>query len=126
MMDYKRFSVEDYNNILSLINDRDRVLYGENISEDYSRDELGSVRVMPNVVVQALSSEEVSKVMKYAYDNNIPVTPRGSGTGLVGSAVPIKAGIVIDLSKINNILELDEENLTLKVEQGVLLLKIEK
>ena len=126
MMDYKRFSVEDYNNILSLINDRDRVLYGENISEDYSRDELGSVRVMPNVVVQALSSEEVSKVMKYAYDNNIPVTPRGSGTGLVGSAVPIKAGIVIDLSKMNNILELDEENLTLTVEPGVLLMEIGK
>ena len=126
MMDYKRFSVEDYNNILSLINDRDRVLYGENISEDYSRDELGSVRVMPNVVVQALSSEEVSKVMKYAYDNNIPVTPRGSGTGLVESAVPIKAGIVIDLSKMNNILELDEENLTLTVEPGVLLMEIGK
>ena len=62
--------------------------------------------------------------MKYAYNNNIPVTPRGSGTGLVGAAVPIKAGIVIDLSKMNKILELDEENLTLTVEPGVLLMEI--
>ena len=126
MMEYKEFSVEDYKNILDLIGDNDRVLYGENISEDYSRDELGSVRVMPNVVVQALSDEEVSKVIKYAYNNNIPVTPRGSGTGLVGAAVPIKAGIVIDLSKMNKILELDEENLTLTVEPGVLLMEIGK
>ena len=96
-MNYKVFEESDYKNILNLIGDNDRVLYGENINEDYSRDELGSVRVMPNVVVQALSTEEVSIVMKYAYDNNIPVTPRGSGTGLVGAAVPIKEGIVIDL-----------------------------
>ena len=109
-MEYKEFSIEDYKNILDLIGDNDRVLYGENINEDYSRDELGSVRVMPNVVVQALSAEEVSRVMKYAYNNNIPVTPRGSGTGLVGAAVPIKEGIVIDLSKMNKILELDQEN----------------
>ena len=79
MMEYKEFSVEDYKNILDLISDNDRVLYGENINEDYSRDELGSVRVMPNVVVQALSAEEVSKVMKYAYKNNIPPTRKRAG-----------------------------------------------
>ena len=98
-MNYKEFVMDDYKNILELIGDNDRVLYGENISEDYSRDELGSVRVMPNVVVQVLNTEEVSKVMRYAYNNDIPVTPRGSGTGLVGAAVPINEGIVIDLSK---------------------------
>lgn len=81
---------------------------------------------MPEVVVQALSTEEVSKIMKYSYENKIPVTPRGSGTGLVGASVPIYGGIMIDLSKMNNILELDEENLTLTVEPGVLLMEIGK
>lgn len=62
--------------------------------------------------------------MKYAYKNNIPVTPRGQGTGLVGASVAIHGGIMINLSKINKILELDEENLTLTVEPGVLLMTI--
>ena len=125
-MGYKVFDIQDYNNLVKLIGDSNRVLYGEEISEDYSRDELGSVRVMPNVVVQVMNTDEVSKVMKYAYENNIPVTPRGSGTGLVGAAVPLYAGIVMDISGMNKILEIDEENLTLTVEPGVLLMEIGK
>lgn len=54
--------------------------------------------------------------MKYAYKNNIPVTPRGQGTGLVGAAVAINGGIMINLCKMNKILEVDYENLTLTVE----------
>ncbi|SCK03080.1 Uncharacterized FAD-linked oxidoreductase Rv2280 [uncultured Clostridium sp.] len=125
-MEYKVFETEDYKSIVNLIGDSDRVLYGEEISEDYSRDELGSVRVMPKVVIKAISTEEVSNVMRYAYENNIPVTPRGAGTGLVGAAVPIYGGIVMDVSGMNKILELDEENLTLTVEPGVLLMEISK
>ncbi|MDZ7548577.1 FAD-binding oxidoreductase, partial [Clostridium perfringens] len=110
----------------ALINDEDRIFYGENINEDYSHDELGFVRKLPDVVVKVVTTEEVSKIMKYAYENNIPVTARGSGTGLVGACVPLEGGIVIDLSGMNNILELDEENLTLTVEPGVLLMEIGK
>ena len=62
--------------------------------------------------------------MKYAYENNIPVTPRGAGTGLVGSSVAIEHGIMIDSSLMNHILELDEENLTITVEPGVLLMEL--
>jgi len=125
-MNYKVFDEKDYLNIREIINDDERVLYKERISEDYSHDELGDIECYPDIVVQALSAEEVSKVMKYAYENNIPVTPRGSGTGLVGAAVPIKKGIVIDMSKMNRILELDEENLTVTVEPGVLLMELSK
>ncbi|WP_423230469.1 FAD-binding oxidoreductase [Clostridium amylolyticum] len=118
--------MKDIEYILSVVKDDERVFYGETINEDYSHDELGGVKKMPEVVVQALSTEEVSKIMKYSYENKIPVTPRGSGTGLVGASVPIYGGIMIDLSKMNNILELDEENLTLTVEPGVLLMEIGK
>ena len=77
---------------------------------------------MPDIVVKANTTEEVSEIMKYAYEHNIPVTARGSGTGLVGAAVALHKGIVLDLSGMNKILELDEENLTLTVEPGVLLM----
>ena len=64
--------------------------------------------------------------MKYAYENTIPVTARGSGTGLVGACVPLMGGIIIDLSQMNRILEIDEDNLTLTLEPGVLLMEISK
>jgi len=126
-MNYKEVELKDYEYILSIAeNDKERVFFREEINEDYSHDELGGIKKMPDIVIQAISSEEVSKVMKYAYKNSIPVTPRGSGTGLVGAAVPLKGGIVIDLSRMNKILELDEENLTLTLEPGVLLMDIGK
>ncbi|MCE5219831.1 MAG: FAD-binding oxidoreductase [Clostridium sp.] len=126
-MNYKEVELKDYEYILSVAeNNKERVFFKEEINEDYSHDELGGIKKMPDMVIQAISAEEVSKVMKYAYENNIPVTPRGSGTGLVGAAVPLKGGIVIDTSRMNKILELDEENLTLTLESGVLLMDIGK
>ena len=125
-MEYKSVTLKDINCIKDIINDSERVFCGEDINEDYSHDELGGAKKMPDVVVKVLSTEEVSRIMKYAYENNIPVTPRGSGTGLVGAAVPIHGGIVIDLTNMNQILELDEENLTLTLEPGVLLMEISK
>jgi glycolate oxidase len=125
-MGYKKIDENDLQHILSVVSDKERVFFGEEINEDYSHDELGAVKKMPEIVVQVLSSKEVSEIMKYAYEHAIPVTPRGSGTGLVGAAVPIYGGIVIDMSKMNRIIELDEENLTLTVEPGVLLMEILK
>lgn len=123
-MGYKRFDEKDLEFIYSVIGDHERVLYGENINEEYSHDELSDTVSYPDVVVKVTSTEEVSKIMKYAYDNNIPVTPRGSGTGLVGSSVPMEKGIMIDISLMNHVLELDEENLTITVEPGVLLMEL--
>lgn len=125
-MSYNKVSENTIKDIEKIINDEDRVFYGENINEDYSHDELGSIKEFPDIVVKVASTEEVSEIMKYAYENNIPVTARGSGTGLVGAAVALHKGIVLDLSGMNKILELDEENLTLTVEPGVLLMEIAK
>lgn len=125
-MSYNKVSANTIKDIQKIINDEDRVLYGENIGEDYSHDELGSIKQLPDIVVKATTTEEVSEIMKYAYEHNIPVTARGSGTGLVGAAVALHKGIVLDLSGMNKILELDEENLTLTVEPGVLLMEIAK
>ena len=59
---------------------------------------------MPEVLVEVLTTEEVSKIMKYAYENSIPVVARGSGTGLVGASVPIYGGIMMNMSRMNKIL----------------------
>ena len=114
-MSYKKFDEADLAVIKDIINDPERVLYKDQINEEYSHDELSGTSSYPDVVVKTVSAEEISGIMKYAYDNNIPVTPRGAGTGLVGSSVAMEHGIMIDSSLMNHILELDEENLTVTV-----------
>jgi glycolate oxidase len=101
-----------------------RLVNFDDINEDYCHDELGSAWKKPEVLLKALSTDEISQTMKYANDRNIPVVIRGSGTGLVGGAVSIYGGIMIDLTQMNNILEIDRKNLTVKVEPGVLLMDL--
>lgn len=122
-MPYKTFTDEDYQVLAQLTGDAERVCY-QDIKEEYSHDELNTIHSAPDIVIQVKSAEEVSKVMAYAYDKEIPVTARGAGTGLVGACVPVKHGIVLDLSQMNQILELDEDNLTVTVEPGVLLMEL--
>jgi glycolate oxidase len=122
---YKKLDDKDVKFLKDLLGE-DRVFIGKDINEDFSHDELGGVSKYPDAVVNVLTTEEVSKIMSYAYENTIPVVGRGSGTGLVGSSVPIEGGIMINLTQMNKILELDEENLTLTVQPGVLLMDIAK
>ncbi|MBQ6680068.1 MAG: FAD-binding oxidoreductase [Lachnospiraceae bacterium] len=102
----------------------ERVLSGEEISQDYSHDELGGVSHMPDALISVRTTEEVSAVMKYANERRIPVVVRGSGTGLVGAGVAIYGGIMMDMTKMNRILELDEDNLTVTIQPGVLLMEL--
>jgi len=124
-MDYKKLDAKDIEFLVSIL-DKDRVFTGDAINDDFSHDEMGGISKMPEVLVEVLTTGEVSKIMKYAYENMIPVVARGSGTGLVGASVPIYGGIMINMSKMNKILEIDEENLTLTLEPGVLLMEISK
>lgn len=100
------------------------VLSGEKISRDYGHDELGGIDHMPDVLVRPHTTQEISEIMKYAYANTIPVTVRGSGTGLVGAAVAVEGGILLETTRMNQILELDEDNLTVTVQPGVLLMEL--
>ncbi len=122
---YKKLDDKDIKFLKDLLGE-DRVFTGKDINDDFSHDELGGVSKYPDAVVNVLTTEEVSKIMAYAYENTIPVVGRGSGTGLVGSSVPVEGGIMINLTQMNKIVELDEENLTLTVEPGVLLMEIAK
>ena len=90
--------------------------------ENYSRDEAPESKpVLPEVVVKPEDTASVAKILKLANERNIPVTPRGGGTGLSGGAVPIYGGIVLSLERMNRVLEIDEDNFSATVEAGVTL-----
>ncbi len=75
---------------------------------------------MPDVVVKPNTTKQVAAVMGFGNKEGIPVTPRGCGTGLSGGSVPVKAGIVMSLTRMNKIKEIDPENLLAVAEPGVI------
>src|SRR2546428_1225149 len=78
------------------------------------------MQVLPEVVVLPGSTEQVAGVVRAARRANVPIVPRGSGTGLAGGAVPAEGGVVISLARMNRILELDLQNRIAIVEPGVI------
>jgi len=106
--------------------DRLIAIVGEdNVSNDiaelyvYSSD--ASVhQAMPWAVVRPKTIEEVQNLMRYANENKIPVVPRGAGSGMSGHTVPIDGGIVLDMKRMNSILEIRPEDIICKVEPGVI------
>ena len=104
-----------------------RVFSGEEISTDYDHDEMTIYgHYMPEAVLQALTTEDVSAVLKYCNEHNIAVTPRGAGTGLCGGCVAIHGGVVLSTEKMKKVLEVDTKNMTATVEPGVLLMEFQK
>ncbi len=76
---------------------------------------------VPDAVVLPLNTDEVARVVKYAHDHDIPVTPRGAGSGLAGGCTPVRGGIVLDMKRMNKLIEIDRKNLTAEVEAGLVL-----
>ena len=111
----------EYSQLKNIIKDEDRVILGDNIEKEYLTDGLGLEYGEADALVFIKNTNEVIDIMKFANENLIPVTPRGAGTCLTGANIPTERGIILDLSKMNNILELDEENLNIIIEPGVLL-----
>ena len=88
--------------------------------ENYAADEAGEIfGHLPGVAVKPESTEQVSRIMRLANKNRVPVTPRGAGSGLTGAAVPLYGGIVLSTEKMNRILEIDKMNRVAIVEPGV-------
>jgi glycolate oxidase len=81
---------------------------------------------MPEAVVVPADTAEIQKIMILANDNKIPVYPRGSGTNLSGGTVPLKGGIVLLMTRLNKIIEIDAANLVATVEPGVIVADLNK
>ncbi len=103
---------------------RENVLFGKKDLLAYSYDAT-SLEGMPEVIVFPLSTAQISSVMKAAYREKIPVVPRGAGTNLSGGTIPVKGGVILELSRMNRILEIDTANRRAVVEPGVVNLDLQ-
>lgn len=99
---------------------KDNVLTSEPELLCYSYDATALVSSRPDAVVRAKTEEDIAKTLAFAAQEGIPVTPRGSGTGLSGGSVPVKGGIVLLTTAMDRILEIDADNLSVTVEPGVI------
>src|SRR5947208_9240682 len=84
----------------------------------------GTEKSLPGAVVFGLNAEQISRVMRFANDNKIPVVPRGAGTGLSGGAIAQKEAIVLSTARMNKILEIDIPNQRAVVQPGVVNLEL--
>ena len=96
-----------------------RVIADEDGRRAFETDGLTAYRCMPLAVVLPRTTEEVARTLKYAHDNAIKVIPRGAGTSLCGGALPAEDAIVIGVSRMNRVLEVDTENRFARVETGI-------
>lgn len=103
---------------------KENVSCSKEVLANYAKDESLEPPHFPEVVVRPDTTEEVSKILKLASTEKIPVTPQGSRTGLSGAAHPAFGGIALCLERMNRILEIDEENLMATVQPGVLVMDL--
>lgn len=108
--------IEQFQKMLSA----DRILTDEENLLRCASDETEDFVFRPHVVLQPVSTEEISKIMKFCYEQNMAVTPRGAGTGLSGGALPVSGGIVLDMKRMNKIIHIDAENFQVTTEPGII------
>ncbi len=95
--------------------------------EKYARDKVPEAHdYMPEVVVLPRTALEIAEIVKLANREMIPITPRAAGSGLSGGAVPIYGGILLSVERMNDILEIDDQNLMAVVEPGVITNKLDE
>lgn len=116
----KNINVEEYLQAFKEITGSAFVLLNEDDLKNYDHDETEDLHFLPDVVVKPRTAEEVSGIMKICNQYKIPVTPRGAGTGLAGGALPDRGGVLISMERFNTIIEIDERNLQVTVEPGVI------
>ncbi len=91
----------------------------ENV-EKYGKDETENLLYKPEVIVKPNTPQQIAALVRLCNENLIPITPRGAGTGLTGGALPHLGGLVISMERFNKILEIDERNLQVTTEPGVI------
>ena len=118
-MEYKKINIDDLA-VLKEIVGTDFVFSDEDKLLEYSSDETEDLSYPPEVVLKPKTTEEISKIITYCNDKLISITPCGARTGLSGGSLPINGGIALSTERLNSIIEIDERNLQVKVEPGVI------
>jgi len=98
----------------------DRVVYGKDywpISLRWLLD--GRLPALPDAVVWPENAEQIAKVMRLANEHGFPVVPYGEGSGVVGGAIPVKGGVMLDMRRMHDIVSIDDEGLMATVQTGI-------
>ena len=96
------------------------VFADEESLNNYAHDETENLHFLPDIVIKPGTTKEISEIMLICNEHKIPVTPRGAGTGLSGGALPHLGGVLLSMERMNSILEIDERNLQVTTEPGVI------
>lgn len=96
------------------------VFVDEEVLNAYAHDETEDLHFLPDVVIKPRTAEEISAILKICNQNKIAVTPRGAGTGLSGGALPHLGGVLLSIERLNEIISIDERNLQVITEAGVI------
>ncbi len=114
------------NNALKLIDSFKNITGDANVFADaeslnnYAHDETENLHFLPDIVIKPRTAEEISQIMIICNEHKIPVTPRGAGTGLSGGALPHLGGVLLSMERMNSIIDIDERNLQVTTEPGVI------
>ena len=105
---------------LAAIVGESNVLTGDAVKEEYTHDEaLTAAPQVPAAVVLPATTDDVAAILRLADEHRVPVTARGTGTGMSGACIPQADGVVVSFERMNHILEIDDENYVAVVEPGV-------
>jgi glycolate oxidase subunit GlcD len=110
--------------VLNVVESLQGLLPGRLVSDGiaaFSRDatESRGIGVIPDAVVQPTSTEEVAALLSWSDEHRMPLVPRGGGTGFAGGAVPVSGGVVVDMSRMNRVLQFDPEFWRIRVQAGI-------
>lgn len=117
-MNYKKITKTDIDNLIGVCSAHH--LAQSTLFDVYSHDHTEDLTFYPELVLMPENTSEVSQIMAYCNQHNIAVTPRGAGTGLSGGALAIEGGVMLSTEKLNQILHIDEDNLQVTTEPGVI------
>lgn len=118
-MDFKKIDEQDLAFFRSVVGEEYVITSGDGLAR-YAKDETEDLRFPPEAVLKPANTKEISRIMSYCNEKNIPVSPRAAGTGLSANSLCIYGGVMLTIERLNKILQIDEQNLQVATEPGVI------
>ncbi|MBS1685972.1 MAG: FAD-binding protein [Bacteroidetes bacterium] len=118
-MNFKKIDEQDLAFFRSVVGEEFVITSSDGLAK-YAKDETEDLRFPPEVVLKPAGTDEISRIMRYCNEKNIPVSPRAAGTGLSANSLCIYGGVMLTIERLNKILNIDEQNLQVTTEPGVI------
>ncbi|MEL7060116.1 MAG: FAD-linked oxidase C-terminal domain-containing protein [Acidobacteriota bacterium] len=99
----------------------EHVRIDEAARDTYGRDETERLHFPPAAVILPATTAEVAAILRLASSEDLPVTPRGAGTGLSGGALAVRGGLLLSIERMNRVLAIDSRDLVVEAEAGIVL-----